>query len=249
VGQEWRGRGAKLGALDVGDWVDEGQAYGLWVVELGSCCSKVWWAVEDVANVHACTHRQTDTHTYRHTHIHKHTHIHTHMHTHTRMHAHTHARTHAAGELLVAHSHALDVLVLALSVDLLTDDDVHVHLLQLRELLGDEVYAVADRVGGWQRLGGPEPRGSAGHCVSALLDPRMMVQWSFAVLFTPHIPAACNMVTRLCTHPPCAHFACTLPAGGACAWIQAAPLAALPHALRGAARPPPLAAGRQQGAG
>eukprot|EP00983_Pelagomonas_calceolata_P054607 1143772-Pelagomonas_calceolata.AAC.1 len=47
---------------------------------------------------------------------------------------------------LAPNKDAIDVLVTALSVDLLTDDDVHLHLLQLRELIGQAVYAIADQI-------------------------------------------------------------------------------------------------------
>jgi hypothetical protein len=47
---------------------------------------------------------------------------------------------------MAAHPLALDALVTALSVDLLTDDDVHLHLLQLRQLIGQAVYGIANQI-------------------------------------------------------------------------------------------------------
>jgi len=51
-----------------------------------------------------------------------------------------------AGDEMVRHPPAVDALITALSVDLLTDDDVHVQLLQLRQLIGAAVYPIADRI-------------------------------------------------------------------------------------------------------
>lgn len=65
------------------------------------------------------------------------------------------------GDVICAHPPALSVLVTALSVNILDEDDVHQYLFQLGKLISDTIYDIADKVEAARAAAGnelPEPR-------------------------------------------------------------------------------------------